>query len=429
MHSTWIIKHGTLLDPSSGQQERGELYIADGHVVRRPPPGAETIDASGLAVMPGLIDVHVHFREPGHEDAETITSGAHAAARGGFTTVVTMPNTRPAVDTPEQVRFQITRASETDAVDLQPAACITRQRRGDELTDLAALADAGAVAFTDDGSTVSDHALLHRAARQAAELGRPIMDHALDPVRAGNGVLHDGDAARRRNLPGIPSDAETAVVARDIAIAAAARCAMHIQHVSSGASARLIGQAAARGLPVTGEATPHHLALSDADIIADDGNFKMNPPLRSPTDRNILVESVLNGDLSIMATDHAPHLAALKSKGIRSAPFGIIGLETAVGITYRLLVVEHAMPVLDWLRRWTAGPAALLGRPCPSLAPGARADIVIADLNTEWAVAPSKFLSRSRNTPFTGRLCCGRSLLTMKAGRITWRAIDRPGGL
>ena len=424
MSTAWIIRNGTLLDPATGTKSTGDLFIADGRIVADAPPNGRQVDATGLTVMPGLIDVHVHFREPGNERAETIATGSRAAARGGFTTVVTMPNTRPSVDTPEQVGFQIKQAREAGSVELLPSACITQERRGGDLANLEALAKAGAVAFTDDGSTVADDALMQRAMEQAARLGIPVMDHAVDPKMAGRGVLHDGDAARRLNLPGIPAKAEDTIVARDIELAAATGCAMHIQHVTSGVSARLIGQAASRGLPVTGEASPHHLALSDADITEDNGDFKMNPPLRSPEDREILIESVLNGDLGVLATDHAPHLAELKAKGILKAPFGVVGLETAIGVTYQLLVVERDMPVLDWLRRWTDGPAALIGRPCPSLAPGQPADILVADMTTEWTVDPSSFLSLSRNTPFTGRRCRGQAVLTLKSGQLTWSGVS-----
>ncbi len=424
MSRAWIIQGGRPLDPTDGDRGVGDLYIADGLIVADPPAKARTIDASGLTVMPGLIDLHVHFREPGHEGAETIASGSRAAARGGFTTVVTMPNTRPAVDSPEQVAFALRQAEAAGAVELLPSACITCERRGNALTDLPALAAAGAVAFTDDGSTVSDDDLMQRAMQQAAALGRPVMDHALDPILAGTGVLHDGEAARRLGLPGIPSAAEDRIVARDIKLAAATGCAMHIQHVSSGASAHMIAEAASRGLPVTGEATPHHLALSDADILSDDGNFKMNPPLRTPEDREALIEAVLDGGLSILATDHAPHLAALKAKGIRQAPFGVVGLETALGVTYQLLVVERGMRPQAWLQRWTTGPAALLGRPAPSLTPGARADLVLADLQNDWQVDPSAFVSLSKNTPFTNHRCRGRAVLTISAGKITWSDVD-----
>ena len=424
MSRAWIIQGGRPLDPTDGDRGVGDLYIADGLIVADPPAKARTIDASGLTVMPGLIDLHVHFREPGHEGAETIASGSRAAARGGFTTVVTMPNTRPAVDSPEQVAFALRQAEAAGAVELLPSACITCERRGNALTDLPALAAAGAVAFTDDGSTVSDDDLMQRAMQQAAALGRPVMDHALDPILAGTGVLHDGEAARRLGLPGIPSAAEDRIVARDIKLAAATGCAMHIQHVSSGASAHMIAEAASRGLPVTGEATPHHLALSDADILSDDGNFKMNPPLRTPEDREALIEAVLDGGLSILATDHAPHLAALKAKGIRQAPFGVVGLETALGVTYQLLVVERGMCPQAWLQRWTTGPAALLGHPAPSLTPGARADLVLADLQNDWQVDPSAFVSLSQNTPFTNHRCRGRAVLTIFAGKITWSDVD-----
>jgi dihydroorotase len=340
-----------------------------------------------------------------------------------------MPNTRPVVDTPDQVRFQIEQAAAAGAVELVPSACITQERRGGKLADLNALARAGAVAFTDDGSTVADDALMRSAMEQAAQLGIPVMDHAVDPVLAGRGVLHDGDAARRLGLPGIPAEAEDQTVGRDIDLAAATGCAMHIQHVTSGTSARLIADAAARGLPVTGEATPHHLALSDADITTDDGNFKMNPPLRSPEDRETLIREVLDGGLSVLATDHAPHLASLKAKGILKAPFGVVGLETAIGVTYRLLVAERGMAPLDWLRRWTEGPAALLGRPCPSLAPGRPADIVLADLQHEWTVQSSDFISLSQNTPFEGHRCMGQAVLTLRSGRITWAGVDMAPGL
>ncbi len=429
MTAAWIIKNGTRLDPSSGVQESGDVFIVDGHIVDSAPDGARVIDAAGLTVMPGLIDVHVHFREPGNEEAETIATGSRAAARGGFTTVVTMPNTRPAIDTPDNVRFQTKQAAATGTVGLLPSACITQERRGGELADLSALAQAGAVAFTDDGSTVADDALMQRAMVQAAALGIPVMDHAVDPILAGRGVLHDGDAARRLALPGIPSEAEDKIVARDIELAAATGCAMHIQHVTSGKSAQLIADAAKRGLPVTGEATPHHLALSDTDITTDDANFKMNPPLRSPEDREALIRAVLDGGLSVLATDHAPHLASLKAKGILKAPFGVVGLETAIGVTYKLLVAERGMDPLDWLRRWTSGPAALLGLPCPSLAPGNVADIVVADLAKAWTVNPSDLLSLSRNTPFAGHRCLGQAVLTLKSGGITWAGVDTTRGL
>jgi dihydroorotase len=220
MSSAWIIRNGTLLDPAAGTSEAGDLYIEEGRIVDRAPADARVVDASSLAVMPGLIDVHVHFREPGNEGAETIASGSRAAARGGFTTVVTMPNTRPSVDTPEQVRFQLAQAAATDAVELLPSACITQERRGGELANLEALQRAGAVAFTDDGSTVADDALMQSAMEGAVVLGIPIMDHAVDPVLAGRGVLHEGEASRRLGLPGIPAEAEDKTVARDIELAA-----------------------------------------------------------------------------------------------------------------------------------------------------------------------------------------------------------------
>jgi len=397
------------------------VCVVDGRIRADPPSRLDAvIDGAELTVMPGLIDVHVHFREPGNEQSETIAGGVRSAARGGFTTVVTMPNTRPPVDSPEAVAFQMARARAAGPVRVLPSACLTRERAGREPADLAALARAGAVAFTDDGSTVSDDSVMEAVMRAAAALDRPVFDHALDPVLAGHGVLHEGSASRRLGLPGIPSEAETRIVGRDIELVQRTGCRLHLQHLSSAEAVARVREARACRLPVTAEITPHHLLLSDADIPGDDANFKMNPPLRTPADREALRHALEDGTVTCLATDHAPHSAALKARGMREAPFGVVGLETALALTYRELVHVQGMDPFQWVRLWTTGPAAVLGLPPPTLLPGAPADLALVDFTREEAVNPDTLVSTSRNTPFGGRLGVGRVLLTLCGGRVAW---------
>jgi len=425
MADTWLIRGGRVIDPAAGRDEVADLYIKDGKIAPLPLEGADPdateIPAHGLTVAPGFIDLHVHFREPGNDEAETIASGSRAAARGGFATVVTMPNTHPATDSPELVAATIEQAKACGCARVLPAACVSRGRCGGELADMRALAVAGAAAFTDDGSTVADDRLMREAMCVAYKLGKPVMDHALDRVLAGNGVMHEGPVSERLGLPGIPSAAEDRIVERNIRLAAETGCAMHIQHVSSGAAAEMIRRARDEGLPVSGEVTPHHLALSDEDVDPQNPDFKMNPPLRSESDRLALIEAVVQGSIPALATDHAPHRRKDKDKGFLNAPFGIVGLETAIGVTYSLLVQSGRMCVADWIRRWTEGPARVLALPPPSLAQGSVADISILDLETEWTIDAKAFASRSCNTPFQGRAVVGRAVATFCGGTLTWR--------
>jgi dihydroorotase len=419
---TWLFRGIRIVDPATGRDERGDLSLRDGVIVA---PGAapvgRVVDAAALTAVPGLIDLHVHLREPGGEDAETVASGLQAAARGGFTTVVAMPNTRPPCDTPGEVAALLRRAAAAAGAEALPAACITRGRAGHELADLAALAAAGAAAFTDDGNVVADAALMRRALAAAKALGRPVMQHALEPTLAGEGVMHAGAYAQRLGLPGIPAEAEAAIVARDVALAAETGGAVHVQHLSVRESLPALREARRRGLPVSAEATPHHLALCDEDVRFDNpGAFKMNPPLGSRADREALLEAVADGTIAALATDHAPHTAAAKARGFLQAPFGVVGLETAVGVTHQALVESGRLPLLEWVRRWTAGPARVLGRPAPSLQPGQPATCAILDLATPWTVRPDEFASRSRNTPFGGWSLRGRALWTFRDGRRLW---------
>lgn len=424
MNNTFSIKGVRILDPAAGIDAIRDLFIENGRFSEAPsplPPGTRVIDGRGLAAAPGFVDLHVHLREPGHEAAETVATGCLSAARGGFTTIVAMPNTNPPLDSAAEVLALDARARAANLVHVLAAPCITRGRAGHEVADLAAMSGAGAVAFTDDGCTVSNTAIMETAMRAAAGLHRPIMDHALDPRLAGHGVMHEGRYSEKLGLQGIPSEAETVIVARDIELSRKTGCAMHIQHLSAAGSVELIRAARRNGLPVTAELTPHHLALTDAQVDPVRPEcHKMNPPVRSEADREALVGGLLDGTISCFATDHAPHTAATKANGFRTAPFGVVGLETAIGVTYSLLVNKGLMSALDWVARWTTEPARILGRPAPTLAHGAPADLVLLDLDSEWVVHAAEFASKSRNTPFEGWPLTGRAVMTFCDGRLVF---------
>ena len=336
--------------------------------------------------------MHVHFRDPGMPAAETRASGAAAAAAGGFVCVTTMPNTSPAGDSVEWLREQIEDMSLP--VRIAPSACITKGRLGREVADLERLADAGAVAFTDDGSFVADEAVMREAMRRAAALGRPVMQHAVVPSLLGGGVIRDCPVARKFGLPTMPPEAETEAVRRDIRLCRETGCALHIQHISCAGTVELIRAAQGEGLPVTGEATPHHLLLSCEDIPDNDANWKMAPPLGNREDRAAIRAAVKDGTLGIFATDHAPHPAAAKEGGFIGTANGIIGLETAVAITYRVMVEEEGMDVTEWAKRWTEGPAHLIGEE-----PDGE---TVIDLQANRMVDPASFKSLSRNMPYAG---------------------------
>ncbi|MBU0678380.1 MAG: dihydroorotase [Verrucomicrobia bacterium] len=425
MDRSIYIRGGRLVDPVSGRDETGDIFVREGLIAAKPevlPDDTQIVDAAGKIVAPGFIDIHVHFREPGGEAAETIETGSAAAARGGFTTVVTMPNTTPPIDTASLVASARARGDEVALTHVAPSACISKGREGKLLADLEALASAGAVAFTDDGCTVQSDQLMLEAMEVAADLGIPIMDHAQDrAAELRGGVMHKGNASKRLGLPGIPASAEISIIARDIELAEKTSCELHIQHVSAGESVELIRKARERGVDVTGELTPHHLVFTDEDVLIDDpSRFKMNPPLRSQADREKLIEAVIDGTFCAFATDHAPHTAAAKAKGFREAPFGVVGLETAVGVTYTELVLGKLMDLQTWIKRWTVGPAAVIGMDLPSLAVGSIANIVVLDLEGEWTVDPARFKSLSRNSSFTGRTLTGRAMCSVCRGIMTW---------
>lgn len=414
-----FLTRARVIDPAAGTDSIADLAIRNGVIQ---PPGRPTtdlnhVDASGLIAAPGLWDTHVHFRDPGNAFAETRGTGARAAAAGGFTHVVTMPNTNPAGDSPAWLREQI---EDTLPVKILPSACITVGRQGKTVADLETLARHGASSFTDDGAMVADDAVMRAAMVRAKALGKPILDHAVVPTIAKNGVIRECELARRYNLPIFPPEAETEAVLRDIRLCRETGCAVNIQHLSTAGAVAAVRAARAEGLPVTAEASPHHLAITVEDIAFDDGNFRMNPPLGNRADVRAIRDGVRDGTLSLFATDHAPHAVETKTKGFLHAPFGVIGLETAVGVTWKIMIEEEHMPLLDWVARWTTGPAALLGAPAPTLAPGGRADLVLIDPRSPWTVRPETFRSLSRNTPFTGWTLNARCVLTVCEGRTTF---------
>jgi dihydroorotase len=403
-----------VVDPMARRDEVTDLYVAaDGCLRAVPaelPPETRRIDCGRYVAAPGFWDLHVHFRDPGNPAAETLASGTAAARAGGFTHVVTMPNTAPACDSPELLRRQLDPAL---PVRIHPAAAISAGRRGEEVTDLETLSRAGAAAFTDDGAMVADDGVMTAAMRRARALRRVIMDHAVVPALAGPGVIRDCALARRHGWPIFPPEAEVAAVVRDIRLCRETGCAVHIQHLSCAGAIEALRAARREGLPVSGEATPHHLAIATGEIPGDDGHYRMNPPLGTREDVAALRQAVIDGTIACLATDHAPHTPETKTRGFAGAAPGVIGLETAVGVSHTVLVEQGGMPLMDWVARWTVGPTAVLGVPSPALTLDTPADLVLLDLQTTWQVDPSAFLSRSRNTPFGGWRLRGRAVMTL----------------
>lgn len=416
-----LIKNGLLADPVTGVR-RGDLLLRGGRIARvsarlAAPRGCRVFDAAGLLVFPGLIDVHVHAREPGGEAAETMATAAAACAAGGVTSALLMPNTSPPLASPALLRRLRRRAAGLPA-NLYFSAAATAGRRGAAPGPLAALKRAGAIAFTDDGGCLP-RGQLPELARRCAALGLPLLDHPELFRRTGPGVIASGPAARRLRVPGIPPEAEALAVLGDLL--AAASGPLHLQHLSLAASVALLRAAKRAGLPVTGETCPHYFTLTDRDIRRDDANFKMKPPLRSPADRAAVLRGLADGTIDMVATDHAPHEAARKARGLRGAPFGIIGLETLAPLCVTELLLKGVADAGRLAELLCLNPARLLGLSRKGrLAPGFDADVAVLDPRSEREV-PAAFVSRSANSPFTGRRLRGWPALTVLGGREVWR--------
>jgi dihydroorotase len=420
-----ILKNGMLFN-NDGVLERIELKIENGVIAAmgreiQSEATDEVIDVQGKLISAGLIDLHVHLREPGGEAKETIATGTLAAAKGGFTTVAAMPNTNPVPDTKEQMEWLCERIRETAYVNVLPYAAITVRQQGEELTDFAALKEAGAFAFTDDGVGVQSAGMMYEAMKRAAMLDMAIVAHCEDNTLINHGIVHDGEFARRYKLNGIPSVCESVHIARDVLLAEATGCHYHVCHISTKESVRIVRDAKRAGIRVTAEVTPHHLLLCDEDIPGPDANYKMNPPLRSKEDRAALIEGLLDGTIDFIATDHAPHTEAEKQKGINAAPFGIVGLETAFPLLYTYLVETNMLTLKQLIDLLTVKPAECFGLPLGKLTVGERADITVIDLEAEEMIDPQTFASKGKNTPFAGWTCKGWPVMTFVGGKLVWR--------
>jgi dihydroorotase len=424
MNHSINIRGGRVIDPASGRDEVGDVYVAAGLLVASPAEGAVEVDARGLVVCPGFIDGHVHLREPGQGAKETIETGTKAAAAGGFTSVVAMPNTQPVADHPGIIAWMQERAAAVGVVNVFTTGAITIGSQGEQLAPIGAMAAAGIVAVTDDGRCVQNHELMRRAAEYCGMFGLPVMDHCQDASLAGaDALMHEGYWSTMLGLPGWPRMAEEIIVARDALLAEATGTKFHCQHVSSAGSVRILREARARGIPLSGEVCPHHLALTDESLRDYDTNFKMNPPLREQSDIEALLGGIADGTIEILATDHAPHAPYEKEVEFSAAPFGILGLETAVGLFCELLLHQHRvieMPAL--IAMLTINPARLLGLDRGTLAVGRPGDVTLLDPGREWRVDKNAFASKSRNTPFHGRVLRGRAVRTIVAGRTVWAA-------
>jgi dihydroorotase len=423
---TTIIRNGRVIDPANNRNEIGDLVIVNGRIadqsaIRNPQSEIAEIDGKGLIVAPGLIDMHVHLREPGFAHKETIASGARAAAAGGFTTVVCMPNTSPIADTPSTITWIKDRARDTASVNVLPTSAISKNLDGEELAPIASVVQSGVVAITDDGKCVQNHELMRRAVEYARMVGVPVLDHCQDYNLVGNGVVNEGEWSTLLGLSGWPAAGEEAVVMRNILLAELCDHHIHCQHISTAGSVRLIREARARGVKISGEVCPHHIALTDASIQNFDTNCKMNPPLRTQRDIDAIIEGIAAGTLTIFCSDHAPHAAFEKEVEFDQAPFGIVGLETELGLFIDILLHKRkAISINRLIEMFTVEPAKLLKLDAGALSIGAKADVTLIDPDREWTVDASKFESLSRNTPFHSWKLKGRAVRTIVGGETVW---------
>lgn len=424
MNASLHLKGGRIIDPANGIDRVGDLFVRDGVIVDSLPRGVkavETVDVAGKVVVPGLIDIHVHFREPGQSHKETIATGARCAAAGGFTTVVCMPNTSPVADSPATIAWIQERAASTACVNVFCSGAITKGIAGEEMAPIGALAAAGVVALTDDGRCIQNHGVMRRAVEYARQFGLPIMDHCQEATLSADGVMNEGEWSTRLGLPGWPALAEDLIVARNILLSEETGHPIHCQHISSARSVRLLREARRRGVPITAEACPHHIALTDGDLKTFDTNFKMNPPLRTQADIDEILAGISDGTITILASDHAPHATFEKEVEFDQAPFGILGLETELALFLEILLHQRKVLTLPQIiEMLTINPAKLLRLDRGTLSVGASADITILDPDHAWTVDKNASSSLSRNTPFHGHSLRGRALMTILAGKTIW---------
>lgn len=426
----WI-KNGHLLDPATGCDEICDLFIMEGKILSKGEIPKEKkadfmdgrvkeIDASGCYVMPGFVDLHVHLREPGFEYKETIKTGTMAAARGGFTAICPMPNTRPSTDCPEMIQKVLEIAEKDSLVHVYPVGAITKGQQGTELTDIEGMVGAGARAISEDGKSVMDASLYREAMKEAARLSIPVFAHCEDKNMVGKGAVNAGEKARQLGIEGISNAVEDVIVARDILLAKETGARLHLCHCSTADSVEMIRLAKKDGLKVSGEVCPHHFTLTDEEIPSDDANYKMNPPLRSSTDVEKLKDGLRSGVMEAISTDHAPHGEEEKRLSIAEAPFGIVGSETVFSLAVTELVKKGFLTPLELVQRMSTDPCRILGVEGGSIKPGMPADITVADFDEEYVIDKNEFVSKGKNTPFHGRRVFGKVRYTIVDGEVVY---------
>lgn len=425
-----FIKNGHLVDVEAERDGFFDLLINDeGKVEKVGEKGnldsfvkenTEIIEAEGKYVLPGFIDLHVHFREPGGEYKETVKTGSMAAARGGYTTVVTMPNTKPVMDTVEHLNLQLKAIKKDAVINVLPSGTVTMGQEGKVLSDMEGMKKAGIVAISEDGKSVMDSDILRKGLIEAARLGLPFFDHCEDADLVNGGVMNAGNKAKELGMPGITNEVEDSIAKRDIEIAEEVGATIHLCHCSTRDTVKFVKAAKEKGLPVSAEVCPHHFTLTDEYIVEDDANFKMNPPLRSRADVEALKEGLKSGIMGMISTDHAPHSKEEKEKSIKNAPFGIVGLETAFALTVTELLGEY-LDMKSLVERMSLTPAKLLKNGRGTLKEGSVADLVVADIDEEYVIDSDKFLSKGKNTPFNGKKVRGKILYTLCSGKVVFK--------
>jgi dihydroorotase len=419
-----VIKNGRVIDPASATDHVADVLIVDGRVSGVAPdlssPGARAVDATGMIVAPGFIDMHVHLREPGFEHAETIESGSRAAAAGGFTSICAMPNTKPVNDSATVTSYIVERARRKAVVNVFPIGAITKGSAGEELAAIGAMKAAGAVAISDDGQPVMSSRVMRRAMEFARSYGLPVIDHCEDLNLSAGGDMHEGARSVRWGLRGIPAASEDIMVARDLVLAELTGARCHVAHISTRNAVAMVRHAARHGIAATCEATPHHFALSDEDMAAYDSNYKMKPPLRSPGDRAAVLDAIACGAVTAIATDHAPHPGSEKMQEFERCPFGIIGLETALALALEELVGPGRITLNRMIEMFTTGPESVMRLGRGTLAPGAPGDVTVFSTDVKWTYDVNQSFSASRNSPFDGRTFRGGPVATVVNGELVW---------
>lgn len=420
-----LLKHGRVINPATGTDEVSDLLIEDGKIVKINPEISDeadkVINADGCFIMPGLIDLHVHLREPGFEYKETIKTGAMAAARGGFTTICAMPNTNPVIDNEEVVRWIIDKADKEAVVNILPIGAITKDQQGHELADFKAMKRAGICAVSEDGKSVMDIEIYEKAMEEARKNNLPVFAHCEDKALVQGGVINKGKKSEEFRVPGISNEVEDVIVERDIRLAKETGAHLHLCHCSTKESVNLVAKGKRAGIKVTAEVCPHHFTLTEDDIKTPDSNYKMNPPVRTAEDREALIRGLKDGIIEVIATDHAPHSEEEKSRPLETAPFGIVGLETAVPLTITKLVNTGILTPLQMAEKLSFYPAKILNIDKGNLKAGSTADVTVIDPEEEYIIHPEEFVSKGKNTPFGGLKVKGKVKYTIVNGNIVFK--------